>query len=423
MSAVPAYPTKGGSRLPTEVWILAAIAFCVAIGYGIVAPAVPGFARQFGVGRTLAALVVSMFAFARVVTAFGGGRLVDIFGARRVLGIGLVIVAVSSALAGLSATYTQLLLLRGAGGFGSAMFTVASASVLAARVPSAIRGQAMGVYSGGFLLGGIAGPVIGGPLTQADLRLPFYFYAGTLAVAAVIAFIALPRSDNLIRRTKKIDADPAVSTAVAEQTPTSPDADTPPMEGVREALMIRLYRAAVVANFAGSWALAIRVATIPLFVTEALAQKPSITGLGLAVYAAADGLALYPAGRLSDRWGRRPAMIIGALVTALSLSLLAFPPNLTLFYVAMVVGGVGAALQTVGPAAVAGDVAGGRRGSVIATFQISGDIGVMLGPLIANSIVDSSGYSLAFIVTAVVAASAAGFAAVAKERPTTGQPA
>lgn len=419
MSAVPADPTNDAGKLPTEVWILAAIAFCVAIGYGIVAPAVPGFARQFGVGRTLAALVVSMFAFARVVTAFGGGRLVDIFGARRVLGIGLVIVAVSSAVAGLSQTYTQLLLLRGAGGFGSAMFTVASASVLAAHVPSAIRGRAMGVYSGGFLLGGIAGPVLGGPLTQADLRLPFYFYAGTLAVAAVIAFIALPRSDNLIRRPKKTHVDPAPS----EPATASPDADPPPMEGVREALMIRLYRAAVVANFAGSWALAIRVATIPLFVTEALAQKPSITGLGLAVYAAADGLALYPAGRLSDRWGRRPAMIIGALVTALSLSLLAFPPNLTLFYVAMVIGGVGAALQTVGPAAVAGDVAGGRRGSVIATFQISGDIGVMLGPLIANSIVDHGGYSLAFIVTAVVAASAAGFAAVAKERPSTAPPA
>ena len=41
-------PRVGG--LPREVSVLAAIAFCVALGYGLVVPAIPLFARTFGLG-------------------------------------------------------------------------------------------------------------------------------------------------------------------------------------------------------------------------------------------------------------------------------------------------------------------------------------------------------------------------------------
>lgn len=388
-------------RLPREVWVLAAVAFCVAIGYGIVAPAIPGFARTFGVTRTLAALVISMFALARLTTALGGGKLVDRFGARPVLGAGLVIVAVSSALAGASEDYWQLLTLRGAGGIGSAMFTIASASVLAARVPSQIRGRAMSIYSGGFLLGGITGPAIGGPMTEVSLRLPFFFYAGTLAVAATITFAALGA------RPREAEDDSAAGRGSDEPVV---------MEGAREALRDRLFRAATVANFSAMWANAVRTATVPLFVTEVLMRGEAWTGYGMAVFAVANGLMLGPAGRLSDRWGRRPAMITGATLTSVGLVILALQGGLVLFFVSMVIGGIGASMQVVGPAAVAGDMAKGRRGSVLATYQMAGDVGVVLGPLAINFIVDHAGYSWAFTVSAVIAALAATFAIASRER-------
>ena len=62
--------------LPREVRVLAVVAFVVALGFGIVAPAIPLFARDFGVGRTAVGLAVSAFAFFRFVSAFGGGSLV-----------------------------------------------------------------------------------------------------------------------------------------------------------------------------------------------------------------------------------------------------------------------------------------------------------------------------------------------------------
>ena len=116
--------------LPPAVRALSAVAFCVALGFGIVAPVIPTFARHFGVGRSAAAAVVSAFALMRLVSALGAGRLVDRIGERRCLALGLGVVAVSSALAGLATSYTQLLVLRGIGGVGSAMFTVSAASLL-----------------------------------------------------------------------------------------------------------------------------------------------------------------------------------------------------------------------------------------------------------------------------------------------------
>src|SRR5579871_7055751 len=91
--------------LPREVAILSAVAFTVALGYGIVAPAIPAFARQFGVSVAAAASVISAFALMRVAFALPAGRLVDRFGSRQVMAIGIAVVAVSSMLAGFSQSF------------------------------------------------------------------------------------------------------------------------------------------------------------------------------------------------------------------------------------------------------------------------------------------------------------------------------
>src|SRR3954454_19182466 len=86
------------SDMPREVWVLGAVAFSVALGFGIVAPVIPVFARKFGVGQTAAGLVLSAFAFMRLLFGPAGGVLVNKFGERRCMATGIGIVAVSSLL-------------------------------------------------------------------------------------------------------------------------------------------------------------------------------------------------------------------------------------------------------------------------------------------------------------------------------------
>src|SRR6201988_1730339 len=80
--------------LPREAAILSAVSFTVALGYGLVAPGIPAFARQFGARAAAAATVISAVALMRVAFALPAGLLVDRFGSRRVRALGIAVVPV-----------------------------------------------------------------------------------------------------------------------------------------------------------------------------------------------------------------------------------------------------------------------------------------------------------------------------------------
>jgi DHA1 family multidrug resistance protein-like MFS transporter len=368
------------------VGVLVAVAFFVALGFGIVAPALPLFARSFGVGTAAAAAVISAFAFLRIAFALPAGKLVDVLGERRVLATGIAIVAVSSALAGLAQSYWQLVVLRGAGGVGSAMFSISAMSVLVRIVPSHQRARAVGLWSGGFLLGGIAGPGLGGVITSRDIRAPFFIYAGTLAVAGTVALVSL-RSTPLADKT---------AAGAAERTTLG------------QALRLPAYRAALAANFADAWAsMGVRAALIPLFVSDVLHRDVIWTGVGLWCVAGINGIVLLPAGRFADSVGRKPVLVAGCSISGIAFVLLAFTSSLPLFLVAMGVLGLGSGLLDVAPGAVVGDVVEGRGGPVFAAYQMSSDVANVVGPVSAGAIAQTSlGYGGAFGLTAGILAAA-----------------
>jgi MFS family permease len=379
--------------LPREVAVLSAVAFCVALGFGILAPAIPVFAKSFGVTATQASAVISVFAFMRLIGAVPAGWLVDRIGERSVLITGLTIVAVSSALAGFSTTFGQLLGFRGIGGLGSAMFTVSAMALLLRSVGPEQRGRAAGAFQGGFLLGGVAGPAVGGLVTGISIRLPFFVYAATLGAAVVVVVTMMAH------------------THLREKDPTAPVLTDPEeAKGWRQlvhALRDRAYVTALAINLGnGFTSFGLRSAIVPLFVVYSLGLRPSWTGYGLLAAAVVQAVLLLPAGRMADTRGRKPALIIGTGATALGFVALALTGAIPAFLGAMAVLGVGAAFLSSAPAAVVGDITGGRRsGPIVATFQMMSDVGAVSGPIIAGLIVDSTGsYEAGFLVGAGVIA-------------------
>jgi MFS transporter, DHA1 family, multidrug resistance protein len=365
--------------LPPEVRALTGVAFMVALGFGLVAPALPLFASEFGVGKAAAGAVVSAFALMRLVMAPFVGRLVNAVGERVLLATGIGVVAVSSALAGLAQSYWQLLVLRGAGGVGSIMFSVSAASLLVRVTPSHLRGRAQGVWAGSFLIGLVAGPAVG-TVATFSLRLPFFLYAGTLVVAGVLGLGALRHSELAARGSTRA-------------TPLA----------LSVALRNRSYLAALAATFAGSFALVgARSAMVPLFVKDDLHRSAGWAYATFLVVSVVSGALLLPSGKVADTVGRRPVIVVGLLVGAVGFLLLPTLPATAALVSAAVLIGVAAASDSVAPGAVMGDVVAGKGGTVVAVYQMAGDVGSVLGPVLTGWVADAAGYGPTFTLCAVV---------------------
>lgn len=415
--------------MPREIVVLAGIAFCVALGYGILAPALPVFARLFGVSAFLASAIISLFAVMRFVGSPLAGALINRIGERIVLASGLIIVAVSSLIAGLSQSYVQLLILRGIGGVGSAMFTVSAMALMLRTAPPELRGRAAGVFSAGFLLGGIAGPAVGGIVVGWSIRAPFFIYAGTLALATAVTLIFLTKPSAYEAELEAAGFDeegiqPEDSSEVQEieqENPQATSSDSPAESDISNSFLRALkngaYRAVLMANFTNGFvAFGIRMSLVPLFVVESLHRGAGLSGVGFLVAAVAQGLFLWPAGKLADFRGRRPAVILGCLLTGIGMLAIALSVEPILFLVGMGVVGVGTAFLGSAPAAVVGDITHGRKGgNVVAGFQMISDFGAIIGPLLAGIMADYIGYHWALGSGVVVALLALLFAVVMPE--------
>lgn len=368
--------------------MLSVAAFFVAVGFGVMIPVLPIFAASFGVSNFLIGLVVSAFAGMRLAISPFCRRISDRIGHRRTIGIGMWIVGVSSALCGLAHSYGELLLWRAVGGLGSAMFTISATALLLAAVGPELRGRASGLYQGGFLLGGMTGPAIGGLLTTVSLTAPFYFYAGTLVIAGTIAFTQLH--------------DPP---GMADQ------ATIAPTRALRDVARDTRFQAACLASFGQGWqSFGVRSALVPLLVVGALGADASWTGLAFAIAAVAQTAALPAAGRATDLLGRRPVMIVGGLLSGLSTLATPFAPNLQLLIVLLCVYGVGAAALGTAPTAALGDATKGAGSQPVAIYSMVGDIGAIVGPLAAGVLADALGMGAAFAIGAVILFAGAGAA-------------
>jgi MFS family permease len=345
-----------------------------------------------------AASVISAFALMRVIGALPAGRLVDRFGESPVMAAGIGIVAVSSIMAGFSRSFAELLVLRGVGGFGSAMYSISAQALLLATVPSEQRGRASGLYSGSFLIGGIGGPAIGGLISAWSLRAPFFIYGIMLLIPSSIALVRLRGAAS-----QRLPSSPKTGCLGWVRGKNTVQAPARPFSSLAAVLRNRAYVAAAVANLADGFAiLGVRSAIIPLFVHAVLHKSPVWTGIGFGVFTGLNGLVLLPGGRLADTLGRRPVIVAGCLISAGGLVMLAVLPGTGAFLAALAVAGFGSGLLDVAPSAMIGDLLDGRGGTLVAAYQMAGDTGAVTGPVAAGFLVDSVSYSAAFGVAAGV---------------------
>lgn len=377
---------RGILRLP-EIRAAMLGTFVVMLGFGILAPVLPNYARSFGVGYDAVGLLISAFSFARLVSDPFVGRYIDRYGERAMTMLGSVWVGVSSVAAGLAPTFPMLVLFRALGGIGSALFFAALLSFLLRTIPPENSGRAMSVFYASFNLGFIAGGPLGGLFANAfGLRSPLYIYAGACFLAAFLFWRTLhdpPRHEQEVRR-----------------------------GGLRRLPWGRPLVTVLFVNLVYLWMIGALFQTlVPLFGREApdLGLTLGGIGLGLAIATLTELITLYPAGHATDRRGRRAVLIPALAGLAAITAVFGLASTPLMFMIAMGLLGVASGYAGVPPAPMLSDVTPEElKGTAVAVFRFAGDLGFVIGPLVAGWAAKEFGFTGAFLINAIPAVVALG---------------
>jgi len=157
----------------------------------VVSTALPRIVGDLG-GVTHLSWVVTSYVLASTVTTPLYGKLGDLYGRKRWLMIAIVIFLIGSALSGLSHTMDQLIMFRALQGLGAGGLMVGVIATIGDLVSPRERGQYMGYMMASMMLAMIAGPLVGGYITDSlSWRWIFYINMPIGGAALIYLFLTL----------------------------------------------------------------------------------------------------------------------------------------------------------------------------------------------------------------------------------------
>jgi MFS family permease len=195
---------------------------------------------------------------------------------------------------------------------------------------------------------------------------------------------------------------------------------------LRQALRHRAYQSALFSNFATGWStFGLRIALVPLFVSDVMGRGIGVIGLVLAAFAGGNALAVIPSGYLSDKMGRRGLMIVGLTTCGLATIVLGTVTSLPAVLAAAIVAGATSGIFMSPLQASVADILGSeaRSGPPVAAVQMSSDLGAIVGSLVIGPIAEDLSFGWDFDISGIILLIAAAFWVVAPETRVTNDPA
>jgi MFS family permease len=330
----------------------------------MIVPLIPIYGKQMGAtGGELGLLMAGLFA-GRLLAQLPAGIATDRIGRRPVLlfatlGYAITCVGYASATAP-----TFLILFRLLQGVSAGFFSVAARSLVSDLGGPRLRGTAQGVYSSSVNLGFVIGPIAAGTIAAANINITVPFWAS--AVLSLVAFVALAFITYPTRRQS--------STREPKARSSRPN---PSKRNMRIGLL-------ALANLSFMAGLAVIMALFPIAGQEEIKGGIAFVGPAYAI-AGISGLLLGPfAGKISDRVGRTPVMIIGTCLAAAEGASLLLTRSPWIIGVGFFLGGIGVAAFFNSLHAALGDLTvRAKRGKVTGIVGLAGESGGIVGSLLA----------------------------------------
>jgi multidrug resistance protein len=352
------------------------------LGYGVVVPVLPLYARQLGVSDFKLGLLFATYAIALLAGAIPAGMLSDRFGRKPFVLFGMFAMSGAFVFYAFAKSYPALVTARVLDGLTAAATWSAGLALIGDRFEEGTLGVKFGYALTAMAVGAVGGPVVGGILSdRVGYRAPFLFIAMLCLIGGVSALFLSEKRDR-------------------------PRFKTRPGEMLRPILGNRVILLACAATAVTTVGLGMIEPLLPLRLSSVF--KMSRTGIGLlfGVNLVFYGLASPLVGKYSDRVGRKAPMLIGLITTALLFPFLSVTRNLALMYVLIAFLGVTIAMfgtpsvPLITDALPAVDLGGQSSlyGTAFGLMNLSWSLGYAVGPLLGGAIVTISGLPAALIV-------------------------
>ena len=371
---------------------LFAIFFIWASGTGAMQLARPLMAASFGANIFFVSVLLATNSLARMVASPLTGFLSDRFGRRPLVIIGIVLRGTSAILSYFSTSYEQFLVLEFFGGIGISIFGTGASIIIADVSTEHQRGRAVALRGMSMRLGTAVGPFIGAVLTGLfDLRAILLFNG--LTKLLVLGMVL-----TLVRETRP---EQAAGTRRPDTGLTRNDwsalASTPYLTLAAATLVIGMME---LAGATGG--------VLTLMAKNELGMNPTVVGNLLTLAGLVAVAVSFPNGLLVDRFGRKPVLIPGLCLFAVFAAMLSTHPGAGLVVLAMVIYGVADGMCQGSTQVFAIDLAPPeRRGAFMGIWQLYGNLGGLISPIIVGGIAQAWGFSAAFMaIVALVLSSA-----------------
>lgn len=370
------------------------------ISYNMVRmPALSLFAESLGASPERIGLIVSVSTLTGVLLKLPSGALSDIYGRRLLLKIGVVAFGLPPFLYSFITDLDALTALRFLHGLATAIFAP-SALATVAELYRERRGAALGTYTACTQSGSLLGPFLGGYLIHAAGFSTAFITSGIFGCIGMLLFYSL-HLDVAVPQRKEQGMTVVMSemwkgfVAVAKN---------------RKVLITSVTDAAkMIANGA-------LMAFLPLYGVSA-GLNPGEVGLLFTVQAGTSFFSKPIMGRVSDRVGRQPLIILGLCICAGTFVCI---PYVTLFPLLLLLAagfGFGEAVVSSSSSALVADSSEFKRlGAGMGMQGTIMDIGHASGPLLAGLLIANLSYSTAFAIIAGIQLLAAGVFWMAMKR-------
>jgi MFS family permease len=392
--------------MPLERRVLVWMCVLVAVnqlGFGSMVPSLALYAQSFGVPASAIGMAIAAYGLARFATAVPAGQLSDRLGRRPTLAIGGLVSAFGNLWCAWATGYPEFIVARFVAGAGAGLILTTGQVVLADITTPERRGRTISIYQGTFLFAVGVGPLPGGLLAEYfGLAAPFTAYGIASLCATFVAWFAVSETRDLARA--------AAPGGAAARVPFSKQLRL--LTGKIGFLLVSLIALMnAVVRTGGLFAI------IPILGTSRLGLSVAAIGVAIMTSGVFGLVAAYPAGWLTDRFGRKPVIVVATVMTGVSMLLFCFAWSYAIFVAACIVWGVASSVGGSAPAAYAADSAPpGMNAAAMGIFRMTGDAGYVIGPLALGLIADLYGPIAALLIAAsMLVAVGAAFAVVAPE--------